>query len=105
MRVFEDPTCIKEVNDTTLVLIPKVEVPEHMKQFCPIGLCNVIYKVVTKVIVNRLRPYMNNLISPNQCSFIPNRHSSDNIVIAQEIIHIMKKKKGGKDRKLISCDR
>lgn len=41
-------------NDTNSVLIPKVKTPNHLKDFCPISLCNAIYKIVTKVLANRL---------------------------------------------------
>ena len=95
-EIFMDPEKIRGINETNLVLIPKVDNPESFKQLRPISLCNVIYKVITKVIANRLRPCLSHLIAPNQCSFVPNRHSSDNIVITQAIIHSMKKKKGEK---------
>lgn len=65
-----------------------------MKQFRPISLYNVSYKIVTKIRARRLRVVMEELVSPCQCSFIPHRQSGDNIVIAQEVIHSMKKKTG-----------
>nr|KYP32891.1 Transposon TX1 uncharacterized [Cajanus cajan] len=50
--------------DTLLVLIPKVENPVHLKDFRPISLCNVAYKVISKVLVNRIRPFLNDLVGP-----------------------------------------
>ena len=51
---------------TLIILIPKAEQPFHLKDFQPISLCNVIYKVIAKVLVNRLRPYLDDLIGPLQ---------------------------------------
>lgn len=67
--------------DTLLVLIPKTDKLESIKQFCPITLCNVMFKMVTKVIVNRLKELTEDLVSPNQCSFIRHRQIGDNIII------------------------
>ena len=72
------------------MLILKIQAPERIIHYRPISLCNVIYKTVTKVITNRLRRAMPDLIAPNQCSFVPRRHSSDNIIIAQEVFHSMR---------------
>lgn len=47
---------------------------------------------------------MQNIISPTQCSFVPGRHSSDNIIIAQEVIHSMRIKKGNKGIMAIKID-
>ena len=61
------------VNDTCIVLIPKVLHPSKLQEFRPISLCNVIYKVVSKCLVNRLRPLLQDIISPSQSAFIPDR--------------------------------
>lgn len=96
-EVFANKQEVAEVNHSYLVLIPKVPKPECIHQFRPIGLCNVIYKTLTKILVNRLKPLMQKLVSMNQSSFVPGRQIVDNIIIAQEIIHSMrnlKRKKG-----------
>lgn len=59
----------------------------------PIALCNVLMKVVTKVIVNRLKHLMTKLIGDTQSNFIPRRQLANNIVLAQEVVHSMKRKR------------
>jgi hypothetical protein len=80
------PEC---VNDTSIVLIPKVEHPMKLKELRPIGLCNVLYKVVSKCLVNRLRPILGDLISENQSAFVPGRMITDNALLAFECMHFM----------------
>ena len=82
-----------DIVETLIVLIPKGEQPVHLKNFRPISLCNVIYKVITKVLVNRLRPFLDELVGPLQGSFIPGRGTTDNVVVAQEVLHYMHKTK------------
>ncbi|GLT38672.1 hypothetical protein SLA2020_129040 [Shorea laevis] len=66
--------CVPEKwNECLLVLIPKVKSPETIQQFCPIRLCNTLYKVISKILVLRIKPWMDQLISPCQSSFIPGR--------------------------------
>lgn len=95
---------IGEINETLITLIPKVDNVVKMKQLRPISLCNVSYKVITKLLAHRLRPLMGKLVSLCQCSFIPNRQSRDNIVIAQEVFHSMCNKKGSKGWMAIKID-
>lgn len=84
------------LNLTYIVLIPKVKAPENPKDFRPISLCNVILRVVTKTIANRLKHSLDLIISPTQSAFILGRSIVDSAMIAFEIFHYMKKKKSGK---------
>jgi hypothetical protein len=77
------------VNETTIVLLPKKDNPDQLKDFRPISLCNVIYKVVPKCLVNRLRPLLQDLIDPMQSVFIPGRLIIDNALIVFECLHAM----------------
>lgn len=68
--------------ETLLILIPKVEDPLRFKDLRPINLCNMAYKVITKVLVNIFRPLLAELVGPLQGSFIPGRGTKDNIILA-----------------------
>jgi hypothetical protein len=86
-KFFTDGIMPEGVNDTTIVLIPKKDDPAELKDFRPISLCNVIFKVVSKCLVNRLRPLLQDIIAPMQSAFIPGRLITDNALIAFECIH------------------
>jgi hypothetical protein len=88
---FADGTMPPGINDTTIVLIPKGNSPTEFKDFLPISLCNVIYKIISKCLVNRLRPFLGDIISPEQSAFVPGRLITDNAVIAFECIHAIQK--------------
>jgi len=93
-----------DLNTTFITLIPKVPNPERVQQLRPIGLCNVVYKLATKCIVNRLKRILPELISPMQSSFIPGRQITDNIIVMQEILHTMRHKVGTKGWMAIKLD-
>jgi hypothetical protein len=76
-----------QASDTHTVLIPKKLVPLVPADFRPISLCNVIYKIISKCIANRLKPHLPDYIHPSQQAFIEGRRISDNIIVAQEISH------------------
>ena len=81
---------LKSINHTFITLIPKVKNLERVSEFRPISLCNVIYKVVNKVIANSLKPLLNSIISEAQSAFIADRLITDNVLIAFESLHHMK---------------
>ena len=92
------------VNETLIVLIPKISNPTKLAHYRPISLCNVSYKLVTKIIVNRIKDFLPSIIAPTQSSFVPRRQITDNIVIVQEVLHTMKSKYSGKGMMAIKLD-
>lgn len=101
---FESNELPEGTNDALLVLIAKVEKPETIMQFRPISLCNVLFKTITKTMVLRLQKVISKLIGPAQSSFIPGRLSTDNIIMVQEAVHSMRRKKGRKGWMLLKLD-
>ena len=93
-KVFHSSTMPPHPNETLITLIPKHPGTDCLASFRPISLCNTVYKMVTKIIVKRLRPCLPKLISPLQTAFVPGRMGLDNMIIAQELSHTMKLKKG-----------
>ncbi|WVZ84428.1 hypothetical protein U9M48_031461 [Paspalum notatum var. saurae] len=75
------------INKTSIALIPKgteVKTPQNYK---PISLCNVIYKIISTSLAKRIKAHLPNYIHATQAAFIPGRHITSNIIIAQEIAH------------------
>ena len=77
------------LNHTHVALIPKKPNPSAMGDFRPISLCNVIYKLVTKVLSNRLKPLLATTVSKSQSAFTLEKLITDNIIVAYEIFHAM----------------
>jgi hypothetical protein len=88
---FKDGKLPDDFNLTKIVLIPKSADASDLAEYRPISLCNVIYKIISKCMVNRLRPHLHNLISENQSAFLPGRLISDNALIAFECFHAIHK--------------
>ncbi|KAL6175962.1 hypothetical protein ACLB2K_052600 [Fragaria x ananassa] len=85
-----------DLNYTNVVLIPKVKEVQRMTELRPIALCNVVYKIASKVLANRLKTFLADVISLEQSAFVPDRLISDNTLVAAELAHYMHKLRRGK---------
>lgn len=89
--LFNGQMIPKYFSHSCIVLLPKVNNPNKMTEFRTISLSNFTSKIISKLVSNRLSPILPNLISPNQSRFVKGRRISENIMLAQEIIHHIKK--------------
>jgi hypothetical protein len=99
--VLEGKECPEDFNDAIIVLILKVNSPELLTRFCPISLCNVLYKIALKTLVNRLKKILPIIISKEQSAFAPGRLIIDYIFIAYECVHAIGKEK----EETLVCDK
>ena len=81
-KFFFDGTMANGLNDTNICLIPKTLKPNEMSKFRPISLCNVSYKIISKVLCQILKKVMPDRISETQSSFVAGKQISDNVMIA-----------------------
>ena len=77
------------LNHTFITLIPKVKNPKFVSEFWPNSLCNVLYKIFSKVLANRLKKILPNIITKNQSAFTKSQLILDNILVAFESLHSM----------------
>lgn len=82
---FQNSVFPANLNDSTNFHIPKNDKPLTLRDLRPISFCNVIYKIMAKVIANRLKPLLDSIISPAQSAFVPDHFSTDNVMMAFEI--------------------
>lgn len=94
-NAFRTVTIPREVNRTFIVLIPKASQISTFNHRRPISLCNTVYKILSKIITDRLRHVIDKLVSPFQAAFIPSRWIGENSILVNEILHTMKKSRSG----------
>ncbi|GJT29391.1 hypothetical protein Tco_0909666 [Tanacetum coccineum] len=84
---FINGVLLKELNHTIIALIPKVTNPIRINDYRPISCCNVLFKCISRIISNRMKESLSDLVSLNQSAFVPGRRISDNILLTQELMH------------------
>ena len=83
------------LNHTFITLIPKINSPEHVHQYCSISLCNVLYKIFSKVLANRLKKILPFIITEHQSTFTKDRLIFDNIMVAFETLYCLQRYNSG----------
>lgn len=92
---FQSSIFSAHLNDTLIILIPKVDHPEQVKDYHPISLCNVTYKILAKILANRLKVVLNRIVFVSQSAFVPGRLISDNVLVAFKLIHTIQSRMKG----------
>jgi len=87
---FRTNTLHHNVNETFVRLIPKIQAPKKAADYKPIALCNVYFKIISKILTQRLKPLLHKLVSDNQSAFLAGRAIADNVLITHETLHFLK---------------
>ena len=83
---FTTGKILKQINHAIIALIPKHDQASQVNHFRPISCCNLLYKIVSKILANRIAPVLETIIGETQTAFIKNRKMMDNIFLVQEIL-------------------
>lgn len=92
LRILNSGQVLNALNHTYIAMIPKKKQVVNVGNFHPISLYNVVYKLVSKVIVNCLKLVLLHVISPSQSTFMLGRQITDNIIVAYELVHYLRRK-------------
>jgi ribonuclease HI len=103
-NIFSTGIMPPNLNQTLIALVPKQQGPETLNHYRPISLCNTVYKIITKLLVLRIKPYLLALVSPFQTAFVSGRRGSDNLIIAQELVYTLRKKRGKQGFMIVKID-
>jgi hypothetical protein len=93
---FNNKHLLNEQNHTFIALVPKQNGSHTVHQFRPISHCNIVYKIIFKILANRLKAFLPKIISPLQSTFVPGINIQDNSILAHELLHNFKNKRGKK---------
>ncbi|GJY40434.1 hypothetical protein Tco_0427704, partial [Tanacetum coccineum] len=91
---FSNGKLLKEVNPTVIFLVPKFATSSKVLDYRPIACCNVVYKIISKVICKRIKGSLKDLVDDNQSAFIPSRQINDNILLFQVLMRNYHRKRG-----------
>jgi hypothetical protein len=102
VEIHRNGKLTKGLNSTFIALIPKVNSPQHLDDFRPISLVGYLYKVLAKVLANRLRLVIGSVVSDSQSSFVKGKQILDGILIANEVVD--EARRSGKELMLFNVD-
>ena len=88
---FEEEICLRSINTSHITLIPKKDGPSTAADYRPISLLNTSFKLITKVLANRLQKIIRQIIHKNQYGFIKTRNIQDCLAWAPEYLHLCHK--------------
>ena len=97
LNVLNSSIPLYDINKTNIALVSKTNNPQRMTDFRPISLCNVVYRLISKALANRLKVILPHIISENQSAFTADKLITDNVLVVYKIMHFLKHKKGGND--------
>ena len=97
LNVVEDSrgskTILKSLNTSFISMIPQQDLAQIADKYRPIALCNVVYKIISKVVANRLKPLLPSLVSEEQSGYVEGRKILNNIIQAHEVVHTLTSKR------------
>ena len=88
---FRTSKLLRRINKIFIALVPKNSNPLELHDFRPISLCNTIYKIFAKVLVNRLKPFLEKIVGNPQKGFVSRRKILDAAITTHEVVHSMEK--------------
>ena len=86
LNVLNMNMSMSSIDRTNITLVPKINNPSKMTDFRPISLSNVVYKLVAKVLANRLKGVLPHIISENQSAFLSERLITNNVLVVFVIV-------------------
>lgn len=81
------------INATFLTLIPKSNQADPPDKFYPMALCNVLYKIISKLMADRLKSVLPSIIYQEQIGYVEGRQITDSIILTEELLHSLKAKR------------
>ena len=81
---FRRGRLLRQTNATFVNLIPKIDNPLSVREFRPIACCNSVMKAISKILVERIRPLLDDIVSQNQGAFVPGRRRSEERRVGKE---------------------
>lgn len=97
LKFLNEGQLSRDINHTFIALIPKTKHSQKASDYRSISLCNVVYKLISKVLANRLKPPLPSLISTSQSAFIQDRLITVSVIIAYEVLHSMRVRQKSKE--------